>query len=788
MIDYSRRSRRRRLKSPSKIFKANKITKYIFFGLLGFILFVVVLFLWYSRDLPTPGKLSDGNLPQSTRILDREGVVLYDIYDQQNRTYVELSKIPAYLKEGTIAIEDKDFYSHKSYSIAGYVRAFLRAITFRGITGGSTLTQQLVRNTLITAERTIPRKIKEFILAVEVDRKYSKDEILELYLNNVPYGGTNVGVETAAENYFGKKVEDLDLIECAILAGMPQSPSYFYPYGFHPKAYINRTKDVLRRMREDGYITDKEEKNAVAKLPNVKFLPKSHSIKAPHFSFYVRNILVEKFGEQMVETGGLQVTTSLNYDLQKKAEEIVEEEVAKAKNLKVGNGASVVLDPKNGEILSMVGSRDFFATEAATTKGDVTFEGQFNVITQGLRQPGSSIKPITYATALDKGYTASTLIMDTKTVFPNQGGKDYIPVNYDGEYHGPVQVRFALGSSLNVPAVKMLAMVGIKNMLETAYNMGISTFEPTSSNVSKFGLSITLGGGEVVPLELATAYASFANGGYKVEPVAILKVVDKKGKVLYEYKQTSSKKRVLKEEIAFIISHILLDNNARLITFGENSYLNIRTREIAVKTGTTDDKRDNWAVGWTPNVLVLSWVGNNDNSEMGAVASGVTGATPIWRNIILEAIKDLPNEEFKKPDNVLALTIDALGGGLPSDGQATRTEYFIKGTEPQGLAAIYQDVKVSKEDNGSKLASDSEIEHDDYDTKKFIVFQEKDFVSTDDRNRWQDGINEWLKDNYKDNPLYHPPTDKSERKATEKKEEEKETPTVTPELTPTPTP
>ncbi len=785
MIDYSRRSRRKRVKSPSKIFKVNKITKYIFLGLIGLILFVVILFVWYSRDLPTPGKLSEGNLPQSTRIMDKNEIVLYDIYDQQNRSYVELSKVPKYLKEGTIAIEDKDFYLNRGYSIAGYARSILSAITFRGITGGSTLTQQLVRNTLISAERTIPRKIKEFILAVEVDRKYTKDEILELYLNNVPYGGTNVGVEVAAENYFGKKVEDLDLVECAILAGLPQRPSYFYPYGFHPKAYIGRTEDVLRRMREDGYITDKEEKDALSKLPKVKFLPKSHSIKAPHFSFYVKNLLVEKFGEETVENGGLQVITSLDYKLQEKAEEIVEDEVLAARNLKVGNGASVVIDPKNGHILSLVGSRDFFATESAvSSKESVAFEGQFNVITQGLRQPGSSIKPITYATSLDRGYTAASLIMDTKTVFPNQGGKDYIPVNYDGKYHGPVQSRFALGSSLNIPAVKMLAWVGIKNMLQTAYNMGISTLEPTSSNVSKFGLSITLGGGEVVPLELASAYSAFANGGYKVEPVAILKVTDKKGKVLFEHKETSSKKQVIKPEVAFIISHILLDNNARLITFGENSYLNIRTREIAVKTGTTDDKRDNWAVGWTPNVLVLSWVGNNDNSEMGAVASGVTGATPIWRKIILEAIKDLPNEEFVKPDNVIALTIDALGGGLPVDGQATRTEYFIKGTEPQSYASIYQDVKVSKEDNGNKLASDSEIERNDYDTKKFIVFEEKDPISTDGRNRWQDGINEWLKDNYKDNSLYHPPTEKSSREGNEKKDDEE--PTVTPELTPTP--
>ncbi len=786
MIDYGRRSRLKRLKSPSNIFKANKITKYIFFGILGSILFLIVLFTWYSRDLPTPGKLSEANLSQSTRILDRNGIVLYDIYDQQNRTYVELDKIPKYVKQGTIAIEDKDFYKNPGYSITGYLRSILNALTFKGITGGSTLTQQLVRNTLITAERTIPRKIKEFILAVQVDRKYSKDQILELYLNSVPYGGTNVGVETASENYFGKKVQELDLVESAILAGMPQRPSFFYPYGANPKAYINRTKDVLRRMREDGYITKKQEEDAVVKLPKVKFLAQSHSIKAPHFSFYVKNQLIDKFGEAMVESGGLQVTTTLDYKLQEKAEEIVKDEVDNSAYLKVGNGASIVLNPKNGQILSMVGSRDFFATEATTTNKDTKFpfEGQFNVITQGTRQPGSSIKPITYATALEKGYTAATLLMDTKTIFPNQGGKDYIPVNYDGKYHGPVQARFALGSSLNIPAVKMLAMVGIKSVLNTAYDMGISTLEPTSDNVSRFGLSITLGGGEVYPIELATSYSAFANGGYKVEPVSILKVTDRKGKVLYENKETSSKKQVIKPEVAFIISHILLDNNARLITFGINSYLNIGTREIAVKTGTTDDKRDNWAVGWTPNVLVLSWVGNNDNSPMGAVASGVTGATPIWRRIILEAIKNLPNEEFKKPDNVLAVTIDAFGGGLPVDGRPTRTEYFMKGTEPQSPSVIYQDIKVSKDDK-NKLASQSEIDHSEYETKKFVVFKEKDPISTDGKNRWQEGIDTWVNDNYKDEALYHPPTETSSKTISEEKKEE---PSSTPTLTETPTP
>ncbi len=752
--------RTRRSRYSSRIFLYSKLSRLAFFGLIGFIVLTFFLFVWYSRDLPTPSKLSATSLSQSTRILDRNGIVLYDIYGDQNRTYVELSKIPKTLQQATIAIEDKNFYGNQGFSVTGIIRSVFNILLLKGITGGSTLTQQLVKNALLTPERSIQRKIKEFILAIQVDKKYSKDQILELYLNVAPYGGTNVGVETASEQYFGKKVGDLSLTESAILAGLPQRPSVYSPYGEHPKAYISRSYDVLRRMREDGYITDAQEKKAKKEVDIIKFLDKSQSIKAPHFSFYVKNLLVKQFGENLVEQGGLSVTTTLDYKLQNAAEKIIKEEVDNISSLHVGNGAAIVINPKNGEILSLVGSKDFFATQSAffdNPKNKVGFEGQFNVITQGHRQPGSSIKPVMYAAALEKGYTASTMIMDTKTVFPNQGGKDYTPVNYDGKYHGPVQIRFALGSSLNIPAVKMLAQVGVKNMLTTAYSMGMSTLSPTDENTSRFGLSITLGGGEVLPIELATAYTAFANGGYKTSPISILKVTDRGGNVLFEKKE-ESKNKVISPEVAFIISNILKDNPARLLTFGENSFLNIREKTIAVKTGTTDDRRDNWAVGWTPSILTLAWVGNNDNSPMGNVASGVTGATPIWRRIILEALKDKSNEDFSKPDNVASVNIDAYGGGTPVDGKPTRSEFFIKGTEPQGSSAIYQQIKVSK-DNKNKIASQSEIDNNQYETRTFIVFKEKDPISTDGKNRWQEGIDAWINDNFKDDPLYHPPTE-----------------------------
>lgn len=778
LASRSRRQSRLRFSRFLNIYFLSRVATITFIGLILGSIFTIGLFAWYSRDLPTPGKLKASNLSQSTKIYDRHGTVLYDIFNEENRTYVELKDVSPYLKEATLAIEDKDFYQNKGFSIIGYLRAARNALLSRGIAGGgSTLTQQLVKNTLLSSEQTLVRKIKELILAIQVDRKYKKDQILELYLNVVPYGGTAVGIEAASESYFGKKAKDLNLVESAILAGLPQRPSYYSPYGQNPKAYIARTKDVLRRMREDSYITRKQEAQAIKSLEYISFQPRSYSIKAPHFSFYIKDQLIKKYGEELVESGGLRVTTTLDYNLQKEAQKIVNEEVLKAKNLYAGNGASVVVNPKNGEILSLVGSRDFFATESAipSEKGEA-FEGQFDVITQGFRQPGSTIKPVTYVTALEKGYTASTVIMDVKTVFPAGDGKDYTPKNYNEKFNGPMQMRFALANSINIPAVKMLAMVGIKNMLKTAYEMGIKTLEPSDENMRRFGLSLTLGGGEVVPLDLAVSYSAFANGGFRVEPVSILKVTDPKGKVLFEQKQQELANRVISEEAAFIISHILLDNNARSLTFGTNSYLNIRGRTVAAKTGTTDDRKDNWTIGWTPGMLVLSWVGNNNNKPM-RIASGVTGAAPIWRRIMLESLKDTQNEEFKVPQNVVSVSVDSLGGGLPVDGQATRSEYFIKGTEPVGPGPIYKQLRISKAEN-NKLASPSEIEKREYDIKSFIVFAEQDPVSTDGKNKWQEGIDEWLKENYKDDSKYHPPTEQSTRVILD--------PTPTPTLTPTP--
>ena len=758
MVDYAsvKRSKKKRKKSFGIKMSSGKLIILSFF-IFGFLfLSVIGLFAWYAKDLPHPDKIQrvEGI---STVIFDREGRVLYDIFGDQNRVLIPLEEVPDHLKNATIAIEDKNFYSHQGFSSRGMMRAVLNMIFYRHLQGGSTLTQQLVKNALLSTERTIPRKIKEFILAVQIERKYSKDEILQMYLNESPYGGTAWGAEAAAQTLFEKKAKELNLLESAILAGLPQSPTAYSPFGVNSEAYIGRTENVLRRMREDGYISKDQEEKAKKELSKVEFASKGEKMKAPHFVMDVKKQLVDQFGEKMVEQGGLKVTTTLDFDLQKMAQGIVAEEVEKIKNLNAGNGAAVILDSQTGEILSMVGSKDYESQEEG-------FEGKFNIVTQALRQPGSAIKPITYATAFKKGYTPATLIMDTPTSF--LGGteeEDYKPENYDGLFRGAVQIRFALGNSINMAAVKMLATVGVKEMLKTAHDMGFSNLEPTQENVNRFGLSITLGGGEVRLLDLSTAFSVFSTGGYYRQPTSILKVEDSQGKTLFEQKKIRGKK-VLSTDVCFLISHILADNNARKEVFGPNSWLLIPGKEVAVKTGTTDDKRDNWTIGFTRSVVVGAWVGNNDNSPMNEkLASGVTGAAPIWNRIIREALRKKEDGIIDKPNNVEALEIDAFGGGLPKEGQLTRSEYFIKGTEPIRTASIYQTLKISKE-NGL-LANEIEIEKGEYEEKDFIVLEEDDPISNDGRNRWQEGIDEWLET--VDDEKYHPPKETSTAKKNE---------------------
>jgi 1A family penicillin-binding protein len=717
--------------------------KAAFVGVIVAFFLALGLFAYYSRDLPSPDQVVR-RAGWSTKILDRNGEPLYDVYEDQRRIPVTLDQVPETLRQATIAIEDKNFYQHSGFDLLGMLRGFTRLFTRGKAQGGSTLTQQLVKNVLLTSERRLSRKIREFVLAVQIERKYSKDEILQMYLNEAPYGGTAWGVEAAAETYFGKSVSELNLSESALLAGLPQAPSLYSP--FLGGNYQGRTLQVLKRMREDGYVTEDQETQAQQDLENLQFAEEGTSFRAPHFVIYVRQLLEDRYGPDVVESGGLQVTTTLDWELQQEAQNIVSEEISQVEDLHITNGGAVVINANTGEILAMVGSKNY---------ADPDYDGKYNV-TLGLRQPGSAIKPVTYVTALKKGYTASTLLMDTATVFP--GGvnhPEYQPVNYDGKYRGPVQVRYALGSSLNIPAVKMLAQVGIRDVLKTAYDMGITTLEPTQENLSRLGLSLTLGGGEVRLLEITSAYAAFGNGGYRVDPVAILKVEDRNGKVLDSFEPQLGR-QVLTSQEAWIISDILSDNQARLLTFGPNSALNIPSRQVAVKTGTTNDKRDNWTIGWTPSNVVGVWVGNNDNSEMKQVASGVSGASPIWRRIILKVLDQTSPETFVRPTGITELDVDKVSGYLAHDDFPSRKEYFIAGTEPQGDDPVHQMAKICKGEQ--KLATQVDIARNNYDQKEYFFFKEEDpTASPGESNRWQEGILNWLKD--QSDERYHPPTE-----------------------------
>lgn len=719
-----------------------------FVGLLLLVFGVGVLFAWYAKDLPRPDKVQRHE-GLSTVVLDRNGEKLYDIFEEANRIPAKWEEIPQHLKDATVAIEDKDFYRHQGLSMPGIVRGMVACVALRRCQGGSTLTQQLIKNELLSQERTLPRKMKEAVLAVQVERKYSKNDILLMYLNAAPYGGTAVGVKTAAEHYFNKDVSALTLVESAILAGLPQSPSYYSPFTGDEHAYKARTQHVLRRMREDGYITPLEEAEAKKQLESVTFAAGDTGLRAPHFVSYVKELLIRRFGEKMINAGGLTVTTTLDWKLQEVAQKAVKEEVERDKKLKVTNGAAVVMDPRTGEILAMVGSKDYAATDSSGLK--------FNVVTQGLRQPGSTLKPVIYAAALTKGYTASSLFMDVETKYPS-GDKDkpdYNPKNYDNKYRGPMQMRFALANSINTIAVKTAALVGVRDVLKLGYAMGLTTWEPTDATLKRVGLSLPLGGAEVKMIDMAVAYSVFANEGKRPDPVAILKVTDVNGKTIYDYKPTSFPQE-LERNVAFIISSILSDNDARKEVFGTRSHLVIAGKTVAAKTGTTDDKRDNWTAGYTPSRVVITWVGNNDNSPMSpTLASGVTGAAPIWNRIMREAIKDLPDEPFAQPEEVIELEVDAYGGGLPFEDQPRRKEFFIRGTEPTAPSPIYQKLKISRKDP-SKLANEVEVATGDYEEKLFIVFREDDPVSGDGKNRWQEGIDAWIAGQ---DSKYKPPTE-----------------------------
>jgi penicillin-binding protein 1C len=610
----------------------------------------------FLRSLPNPQILMQRDLEVTSKIFDRNGQLLYEIYADQNRTPMPLSKIPSHVKEATIAIEDHDFYSHLGFSLRGIARSAKEIAVNKRVQGGSTITQQLIKSALLTPDVNIIRKTKELILAFWAERIYTKDQILEMYFNQVPYGGTAWGIESAAQTYFHKSVTNINLAEAALLAGLPAAPTEYSPFGNHPEKAFVRQKEVLRRMHADGIITIEQMEEALA-YP-VQFAQQRVAIRAPHFVMYVKQLLEERFGARLVERGGLRVITSLDATIQEKTEDIVHSHVAALAPLRVGNGAAVVTNPKTGEILAMVGSHDYF---------DTAHDGNVN-ITTSLRQPGSSIKVVTYAAAMEKGMTAATLLSDTPVSYPQIGSPPYVPVNYDSKFHGLVPLRSALANSYNIPAVKLLSQLGVPAMLEKARLMGVDSWQ---SDPSRYGLSLTLGGGEVTMLEMAKIYGTFANLGKRQDLLPILEVKDYTGQIIEQY-SPKNPVNAIREDVAWIMNNILADNTARTPAFGPTSSLVIPGYTVSVKTGTTNEKRDNWTAGYTPSFSTIVWVGNNDNTPMDPyLTSGITGAAPIWHDIMVELLKGRADESWIMPPTVIS--IPCYFG---------KSEFFVKGTEP----------------------------------------------------------------------------------------------------------
>lgn len=659
------------------------------------VLFGIGLYLFWG--IPLPINLANRQ-PVSTQILDRNGELIYEIFKSKRRSPINLSDLPKHVTQATIAIEDKDFYKHQGVSYSGIARAFFNTVFKRSLQGGSTITQQLIKKALLSDERTIRRKAQELILTFVVEGIYTKDQILETYLNTIPYGGTAYGIEEASQTYFNKPAKELNLAESALLAGLPQRPSSYSPFGAHPELGKARQMEVLRQMVLNKFITQEEaDKAGTEQLKFASISPPA----APHFALWIKEQLTDKYGLERVEQGGLRVYTTLDLEIQNIAQQAVASEVAKLKKQNVGNGAAIVTSPATGEILAMVGSKDYFSTDE---------DGKVNIILSE-RQPGSSIKPLNYALAIkDQKITAATAFADTPTCFSVAGQTNYCPVNYDGSFHGLVQTRFALGNSYNIPAVKVLALNGIENFINFSTQLGITTFK----DPSRYGLSLTLGGGEVRPYDMAEAYGVFANGGVRQPLIAVTKVADWKGEVLEEHNPQKIKltgTRVLESGVTFLISHILLDNNARAGAFGTGSLLVVKGHpEVSVKTGTTNDRRDNWTIGYSSDAVVVVWVGNNDNQAMSGAVSGVSGASPIWNKIIKATLDKAEKGSFdpaekghswpSQPDDIVGATICSTTGGLPGSDPAnpgcpTRFEYFLKGTIPSSSYLTNQDVFIN---------------------------------------------------------------------------------------------
>ncbi len=627
-------------KKSSKI----KLLKNLFLiGLFFFFIFGGVFIIWATTiDLPDLNTFNERLVSQSTKIYDRTGeILLYDVYGEHKRTVISLDEISPYLQQATIAVEDQDFYKHNGIQISSIFRAVINNIKKGDLLsgqGGSTITQQVIKNALLNRDKKISRKLKEWILAPRLEKVLTKEDILGIYLNEIPYGGSVYGIQEAARRFFGKDAKDLDLIESAYLAGLPQAPTYYSPYGNNLEALESRKNYVLDRMYDSGFINEKERDSA--KRVTTQFEKQQEfGIKAPHFVMYVKEILEKEYGKELVEQGGLKVITSLDWDLQQKGEEIVKRKALENKEkFDAENAALIATDPKNGEILTMVGSRDYF---------DKEIDGNFNIATTN-RQPGSTFKPIVYAEAFNKGYRPETVVFDLETEFSavcEAGGDCYNPVNYDDKFRGPISFREALAQSINIPAIKALYLAGLKDSLNLAKNMGLETL----TNIQQYGLTLVLGGGEVRPIDMSKAYGVFASEGIRRELQSILEIQDSKGNVIF--KNQIKEERVLSRQTSRLISDILSDNNARIPAYGSNSPLYFEDHDVAAKTGTTNDYKDAWTIGYTPDIVVVSWAGNNSNKSMDKQVAGYI-ITPLWNEFMKYTLEKFNHGSFNNPDPI----------------------------------------------------------------------------------------------------------------------------------------
>jgi len=668
LIPMLKRIKRRVKKHKIKHLTRDLIIIFVGLGFLG----GGFLIIW-AANLQTPDlkAFGDRKMIQSTKIYDRTGeILLYDVHKDKKRTIISFEEIGRNIKNATVAIEDAEFYEHKGIKPKAILRAILVNLGAGKFSqGGSTITQQVVKNAILTPEKKISRKLKEWVFSIKLEREMTKESILTLYLNETPYGGNVYGIEEASKMFFGKSAKDLTLTESAYLAALPQAPTFFSPYGNNRDRLDERKNLVLKRMLELNFIKEEEYLNALSE--EIVFLAQeTRGIKAPHFVIFIREYLERTYGQKIIEEGGLKVITTLDYDLQQKAEEILNEyALGNTEKFNATNAGLIAIDPKTGEILTMVGSRDYF---------DEEIDGNFN-ITIAHRQPGSAFKPFVYATAFSKGYTPETVVFDLETEFQSTCTPEgepinsevnpddcYMPENYDGVFRGPVSLRNALAQSINVPAIKTLYLAGLRDSLETARDMGIQGL----SNINQYGLTLVLGGGEVSLLDITSAYSVFANDGIRNPYTGILKIEDSKGGTMENF--TPRGERVIEKEVALQISDILSDEEARSPAFGHRSYLYFEGKDVAAKTGTTNDYRDAWIVGYSPSIVVGTWAGNNDNSAMEKKVAGFIVA-PMWNAFMKEALNKYPREYFEKPQKENNIEVKPIIRGLWEGGE----QYFI---------------------------------------------------------------------------------------------------------------